>query len=532
MQAARFSRPVPRRLSESLRSCSALSIASIDGTVLAPIVESCAKRAEALPAVTETEIESALSERRERFAHAEIEFACRSGCFARVLSQGGRRMILEVKAASPSRGLMREEVSPAEYALAYDRFADAVSVLTEPEFFGGSFERLADLRCRISRPILAKDFIVSGRQLIAAARSGADAVLLMLSVLSDEGYAELAELAGRLGLEILTEASSEAEALRAAALGARIIGLNNRNLRTLEVDRSRAPRIARALDGKLPQDTLLVAESGYSTFSQIAEAAADAPNLSAFLCGSALSESADLSEGVRKLLFGESKVCGITRAEDALEAARAGALTAGIILARRSSRCVQLERAAALAGAIRREAEAEDLPLQICAVLDADELIALPEILEALRPDALQIHGDLAPEACAELAARAPGVRIIPVAAIRPECPDAEAAAPLIRRYLAEGAHRVLLDAAGKSGSGGTGSAFDSSLVKTLPEPGRLLLAGGLTPANIGARTACGAAGFDFNSGVEDSPGIKSPQKIRAAFAALRGIRAPDASSI
>lgn len=256
-----FERPAPAALPASLRSRPELNVESIDGTVLSPIVAHAFERAAALPVVTDAALDAARRARSERFARVGVEAQGRPGVFEATLARPGRRVILEVKAASPSRGLMRAEVDAAQYARVYGRFADAVSVLTEPKYFGGSFERLAQFRVLTAKPLLAKDFIVSERQILAAYAAGADAVLLMLSVLSHDGYARLAHFATRLGLEILTEASTEPEVRHAAAAGARVIGINNRNLRTLEVDLGRAPRLARLV----PAGRVVVAESGCRT---------------------------------------------------------------------------------------------------------------------------------------------------------------------------------------------------------------------------------------------------------------------------
>lgn len=361
------------RNAQAADAVAALNHTSMAGTVLEKIAASSVERAAALPAVTRAEFDAAELDRREHFAAVGIDgnaLAQRYGVFSAALRLPGRRVILEIKAASPSKGVMKTAIDLDDYALVYGAYADAISVLTEPEFFRGSFERLAAVRERTTRPLLAKDFIVSDRQLLAAYRCGADAVLLMLSVLAPDGYRDLATKAKALGLEVLTEASSVEEARLALALGAKIIGINNRNLRTLEVDVNRAPNVASALTGDLPEDVVLVAESGYTSFSAIAKAVAAAPRLNAFLCGSALSQASNLSLAVRELLFGHSKVCGITRPEDAMAAAEAGCSTVGIILAARSKRCVVLSEAKRLAKAIRDNAQRFQLPVAICAVID------------------------------------------------------------------------------------------------------------------------------------------------------------------
>lgn len=280
------------RNAQAADAVAALNHASMAGTVLEKIAASSVERAAALPAVTRAEFDAAELDRREHFAAAGIDgnaLKQRYGVFSAALRLPGRRVILEIKAASPSKGVMKTVIDLDDYALVYGTYADAISVLTEPEFFRGSFERLAAVRERTTRPLLAKDFIVSDRQLLAAYRCGADAVLLMLSVLAPDGYRDLAAKAKALGLEVLTEASSVEEARLALELGAKIIGINNRNLRTLEVDVNRAPNVASALTGELPEDVVLVAESGYTSFTAIAKAVAAAPRLNAFLCGSALS---------------------------------------------------------------------------------------------------------------------------------------------------------------------------------------------------------------------------------------------------
>ena len=218
---------LPGVLPPALAANPDLNAEGMNGTVLASIVTAAASRT----------FPEAVSMRAVREMRATR--VTRAAVLERALRASGRRFILEVKAASPSEGLMCGTVDTDVYARTYSRFADAVSVVTEPDFFAGSFDRLADIRQKTVLPILAKDFFVKEEQILAAARAGADAVLLMLSVLSDVGYRKLAAFAQSLGLEILTEADSETDLARARQLGVRLIGINNRDLRTLTVDRRR-----------------------------------------------------------------------------------------------------------------------------------------------------------------------------------------------------------------------------------------------------------------------------------------------------
>ena len=152
--------------------------------------------------------------------------------FLKALRQPGARFILECKKASPSKGLIRPHFDLAEIAGVYGRYADCVSVLTDQKFFQGSYDYLATMRGLLDVPLLHKDFIIDPYQIYLGRAQGADAVLLMLSVLSDSEYQELATLAHQLNMTVLTEVSNESETLRAVALKAELSGINNRDLRT------------------------------------------------------------------------------------------------------------------------------------------------------------------------------------------------------------------------------------------------------------------------------------------------------------
>ncbi len=509
--ASFLKKALPGVLPPALAANPDLNAEGMNGTVLASIVTAAASRT----------FPEAVSVRAVREMRATR--VTRAAVLERALRASGRRFILEVKAASPSEGLMRGTVDTDVYARTYGRFADAVSVVTEPDFFAGSFDRLADIRQKTVLPILAKDFFVKEAQILAAARAGADAVLLMLSVLSDVGYRKLAAFAQSLGLEILTEADSETDLARARRLGARLIGINNRDLRTLTVDRRRVETL---LD-MASEDAVVVAESGYATAADLAASSARV-----FLCGSAVSKALDVSVGVRELLYGKSKVCGITRAEDAVAAAKAGAVAVGIILAERSSRKVST----AAAAAVRRQTEVAGLPVEIVAVADAQEVTGeVLKTLDAMQADVVQLHGSLSQVLkTAEVLKRAfPDVKTV-VAVGLPTVATAHCRAAVkddVRKieaaFEARLIDRVTLDHA----AGGTGSGFDRNLLPLFATLPRVTLAGGITPENVIdlQRAALSAglrlSGFDFNSGVEDAPGVKSAEKIGRAFAAVAGRR-------
>ena len=199
---------------------------------------------------------AALARRADRVAPAP-------GRFRAALANADRtNVIAECKRRSPSRGVLRREYDPVAIAREYeDAGAAAISVLTEPTFFDGSLEHLASVRAAVAVPILRKDFIVSEYQLLEARAAGADAVLLIVAALGDRELKALLEQAGRLGLDTLVEVHEKREVDRAANAGARVIGVNNRNLRTLEVDVDASEQLI----GAVPKEIAAVSESGLRT---------------------------------------------------------------------------------------------------------------------------------------------------------------------------------------------------------------------------------------------------------------------------
>lgn len=212
----------------------------------------------------------AAAERSRPLAAVEREAATRSPrgeAFRAALQTTDRvAVIAECKRRSPSRGVLRDDYQPAVVARAYeDAGAAAVSVLTEPAFFDGSLDHLEAVREAVTVPLLRKDFIVSEYQLAEARAAGADAALLIVAALDDAELSRLLASAEALGLAALVEVHDTTELARAIVAGARIVGVNNRNLRTLEVDID----ASFALAAGIPEDVVAVAESGIKTAHDI-----------------------------------------------------------------------------------------------------------------------------------------------------------------------------------------------------------------------------------------------------------------------
>ncbi|HVE80940.1 MAG TPA: indole-3-glycerol phosphate synthase TrpC [Candidatus Dormibacteraeota bacterium] len=217
--------------------------------------------------------------------------------FTQALGQPGLSLIAEHKRRSPSKGDIRRGSNAAEIAKMYTRAgAAAISVLTEEGSFGGSLQDLADVRDSVDIPILRKDFITSQYQLYEAAAYGADAVLLIAAILSTKQLREIYAQARELGLDCLIEVHSEAELKRALEINPRIIGINNRNLKTFKVD----IQTANLLRPMAPPGTLVVAESGYSCAQQLTEL--NIAGFDAVLIGEVLMRAKDPELKTRELL--------------------------------------------------------------------------------------------------------------------------------------------------------------------------------------------------------------------------------------
>jgi indole-3-glycerol phosphate synthase len=197
---------------------------------------------------------------------ARIDPPDRGRPFSEALIAPGVSLIAEMKRASPSKGPIRPDADVTAIVHAYEiGGAAACSILTEPQFFGGSLDDLRAARAACSLPLLRKDFIVDCYQLAEARLAGADAALLIVAALEEDEFAELLQFGGELGLDLLVEAHTEDEVQAAVDGGAEIVGINNRNLKTLEVD----PDTVLNLLADIPAGTVVVAESGISERSDV-----------------------------------------------------------------------------------------------------------------------------------------------------------------------------------------------------------------------------------------------------------------------
>lgn len=440
-----------------------------------------------------------LAEIRERIAHVDLANLPKSERSLYDALNGTNRFIMECKSSSPSLGLIREHYEPGTIARIYSRYASAISVLCEPDKFGGDYDHLQTVALSTHLPVLCKDFIIDPIQVYAARYYGADAVLLMMSIVDDETYAELKALADSLGLDVLTEAITKEEVDRAVAFGVDIIGINNRNLHDLSIDLTRSEKLAEYV----PQGKIIVSESGIRDNQTVRRIGGHA---NAFLVGSQLTSQPDIDLAARRLVYGDNKVCGLSTPSAAQAARAAGAIYGGLIFEEDSPRNASRETA--------EQIISHEPGLRYVAVSRRTSNFA--EIaFEGIH--AIQLHAPYQGSVEAEraLIAEARKHSNFVWRAVDMTAPDA----PDLARALAEDADLLVLD----TGRGGTGQTFDWS---TVPRDVPALLAGGLNLENLEEALAVGTAGLDLNSGLETSRG-KDSGLIARAFQTIRNYTKP-----
>ena len=491
----------------------------------------------------------AVAEARRRVPQAHLERAAAGRRdyrgLAAALARPGLRVIAEIKRASPSRGPIAPALDPAALARAYAAGgAAALSVLTEPDFFEGSPDDLHRARAAADLPVLRKDFIIDPYQVYETAALGADALLLIVRVLDDAQLHELHALARQLGLDVLTEVHDTRDIARANALGAPLVGINNRDLAQFKTDTGLAARLV----GQLHPGCLPVALSGIRTDDDIRRTLAG--GITRILVGETLVRASDPAATLRGWIGGSSKVrefessevssalsralsntgdltqrrgdaeepcachplanlkiCGITARETAQLCADLGVGALGAVFFPGSPRCVTPVQAremfTGLPPSVARVGVFVDRP--------ADEVIA---VAREAGLDTVQLHGAETAVTCRRV--QQAGFRVIKVLKIGGTALVAAA------RALPSGVG-VLVECGRGALPGGNGAVWQWQEAAPLAAERAFALAGGLTSANVlEATRRSGATAWDVSSGVERAPGVKDPAEIEALARRLR----------
>lgn len=434
-------------------------------------------------------------------------------------------IIAEFKRRSPSKGLINSEVDPGPMARIYELAgAAAISVLTEEDYFEGSLDDLREVRQATSLPVLRKDFILDEYQIYESAAAGADALLLIVAALDDQTLTRLRILAeDDLGMDALVEVHSLGEFERAVASGARLIGVNNRNLRTFEVSSKTSIRVGYAA----PPDVTLVSESGL-----IPELIPELQKIGyrGFLVGEVLMRSRDPAVKIRQFmgLPGRPssyspcvKICGITNLEDARAAIDAGADLLGFNFYPPSPRYIEPRAASEIIKTVRSETTTEP-GLQMIGVFVSESMEEIFRIASECALDGVQLHGDETAEFCDQLK-KEYGQGLVYKAVSATEALDLKA----LSKYSADA---ILIDAFDPQLLGGTGRIADWAIARKAAEllP-FLILAGGLSPENVAeAISRVQPDAVDACSALECSPGKKDHVRMREFVAAVRAVKLPD----
>ena len=441
--------------------------------------------------------------------------------FEAALRQQDFNFICEVKKASPSKGIIAEHFPYLEIAKEYEvAGAAAISVLTEPDFFKGDKKYLQEIASAVKIPVLRKDFIIDEYQIYQAKVWGASAILLICACLDVLTLTKFHELADSLGLSSLVEAHDEKEVQMAIDCGARIIGVNNRNLKDFTVDVQNSVRLRNLVE----DDVIFVSESGLETPEDIQVLRDN--NIGVALMGETFMRSPNKVEKLA-YLYGSTyytpkvKMCGISKVETIPAVVEAKPDYMGLVFAP-SKRQVTVDQAKTLVEELHRgyaqkygsdtEHDKNDT-IKTVGVFVNETVDNLVTIANEANLDAVQLHGDEDETFIQSLKERT-NVEVWKAIQIRTAA-DTE-------KWIDSSADMLLFDAYHKDERGGTGEVFDWSSLDTFERP--FMLAGGIDSTNVArAIRTVRPYGIDISSGIETN-GMKDDKKITAFTKIVKSI--------
>ena len=441
--------------------------------------------------------------------------------FEAALRQQDFNFICEVKKASPSKGIIAEHFPYLDIAKEYEvAGAAAISVLTEPDFFKGDKKYLQEIASTVKIPVLRKDFIIDEYQIYQAKVWGASAILLICACLDVSTLTKFRELADSLGLSSLVEAHDEKEVQMAIDCGARIIGVNNRNLKDFTVDVQNSVRLRNLVQ----DDVIFVSESGLETPEDIQVLRDN--NIGVALMGETFMRSPNKVEKLA-YLYGPTyytpkvKMCGISKVETIPAVVEAKPDYMGLVFAP-SKRQVTVDQAKTLVEELHRgyaqkygsdtEHDKNDT-IKTVGVFVNETVDNLITIANEANLDAVQLHGD-EDEAFIQSLKERTNVEVWKAIQIR--------SAADVEEWIDSSADMLLFDAYHKDERGGTGEVFDWSSLDAFERP--FMLAGGIDSTNVArAIRTVRPYGIDISSGIETN-GVKDDEKITAFTKIVKSI--------
>ena len=434
--------------------------------------------------------------------------------FEAALRQQDFNFICEVKKASPSKGIIAEHFPYLDIAKEYEvAGAAAISVLTEPDFFKGDKKYLQEIASTVKIPVLRKDFIIDEYQIYQAKVWGASAILLICACLDVPTLTKFRELADSLGLSSLVEAHDENEVQMAIDCGARIIGVNNRNLKDFTVDVQNSVRLRNLVQ----DDVIFVSESGLETPEDIQVLRDN--NIGVALMGETFMRSPNKVEKLA-YLYGPTyytpkiKMCGISKVETIPAIVDAKPDYMGLVFAP-SKRQVTVEQAKILIEELHKQCinHYDIKVVKTVGVFVNETLDNLVRIADTANLDAVQLHGD-EDEAFIQSLKERTNVEVWKAIQIRTAA-DTE-------KWIDSSAEMLLFDAYHKDERGGTGEVFDWSSLDAFERP--FMLAGGIDCTNVArAIRTVRPYGIDISSGIETN-GVKDDEKITAFTKIVKSI--------
>lgn len=434
--------------------------------------------------------------------------------FEAALRQQDFNFICEVKKASPSKGIIAEHFPYLDIAKEYEvAGAAAISVLTEPDFFKGDKKYLQEIASTVKIPVLRKDFIIDEYQIYQAKVWGASAILLICACLDVPTLTKFRELADSLGLSSLVEAHDENEVQMAIDCGARIIGVNNRNLKDFTVDVQNSVRLRNLVQ----DDVIFVSESGLETPEDIQVLRDN--NIGVALMGETFMRSPNKVEKLA-YLYGPTyytpkvKMCGISKVETIPAVVEAKPDYMGLVFAP-SKRQVTVEQAKILIEELHKQCinHYDTKVVKTVGVFVNETVDNLVAIANEVNLDAVQLHGDEDETFIQSLKERT-NVEVWKAIQIRTAA-DTE-------KWIDSSADMLLFDAYHKDERGGTGEVFDWSSLDAFERP--FMLAGGIDSTNVArAIRTVRPYGIDISSGIETN-GMKDDKKITAFTKIVKSI--------